>query len=96
MKLELVAQTNPYKAGVKSLPVVLMWQGKPLANRQINIFHRRFGMTARASAKTDETGRASILLSGQGEYLLNAVHLQAVEKADAVWQSHWATLSFKL
>ena len=96
MALELIARANPYDDTVKSLPVVLLWRGEPLANRQINIFHRQFGTVSRVPVTTDGTGRASIPLNGKGEYLLNAVHLQSVEDASVVWHSHWATLSFKL
>ncbi len=77
------------------LPVTLIWQGAPVANRQINIFHDD-GAVTRTTATTDETGRALIPLSGDGEYLLNAVVLRSVDDAPVAWASHWATLSFRL
>jgi hypothetical protein len=95
LPLELVAEANPYAAGVGILPVVLTWQGAPVANRLINVF-RDDGTVTRTTVTTDETGRAMIPLAGNGEYLLNAVRLQAVEDAPVAWASHWATLSFKL
>ncbi len=97
MPLELVAEANPYAPGVEMVPVTLTWQGAPVANRQINIF-RDDGAVTRTTATTDEAGRALIPLTGDGEYLLNAVVLRAVEDNDTpvVWASHWATLSFRL
>ena len=98
MPLELVAGANPYSVGLDRLPVRLLWQGAPLANRQITVFHDAGDAVeaTRRTVITDEEGRASIPLSGAGEYLLNAVHLQPVEDDPVVWSSHWATLSFKL
>ncbi len=95
LPLELVAEANPYAPGIEMLPVTLTWQGAPVANRQINIF-RDDGTVTRITATTDETGRALIPLTGDGEYLLNAVVLRAVDDAPVVWASHWATLSFRL
>lgn len=95
MPLELVAEANPYVPGVAMLPVILTWQGAPVANRQINIF-RDDGAVTRTTATTDATGRALIPLTGDGEYLLNAVVLRAVDDAPVAWASHWATLSFRL
>ena len=95
LPLELVAEANPYAAGIDVLPVVLTWQGEPVANRRINIF-RDDGTVTRTTATTDENGRAMIPLSGDGEYLLNAVRLRPVDDSPVAWASHWATLSFKL
>ena len=97
MPLELVAGANPYSADLENLPVRLLWQGVPLAERQITVFHDA-GNTAEVTRRTvitDEEGRASVPLVGTGEYLLNAVHLEPVEDTPVVWASHWATLSFK-
>ncbi len=95
MPLELVAEANPHAPGVDMLPVTLIWRGAPVANRRINIF-RDDGVVTRTTATTDATGRALIPLSGDGEYLLNAVVLRAVDDTPVVWDSHWATLSFRL
>ena len=98
LPLELVAEANPYAAGVGRLPVTLIWNGAPLANRQINIF-RDDGIDStvtRTKVVTDQDGRALIPLLGNGDYLLNSVHLEPVDAAPVVWASHWASLSFKL
>ncbi len=97
MPLELVAEVNPYAPEVEVLPVILTWRGAPVAGRQINIF-RDDGAVTRTTATTDEAGRALIPLTGDGEYLLNAVVLRPVDDdtTPVVWASHWATLSFRL
>ena len=95
MPLELVAGANPYAADLSVLPVTLSWQGAPVSDRQITIFHDH-GTVTRTIVTTDNNGRALIPLSGTGEYLLNAVHLQDADAPPVVWASHWASLSFKL
>lgn len=95
LPLELLAETNPYATNTDQLAVKLLWQGTPLDNWQITIFHDT-GTVKRTTVMTDDHGQAVIPLSGAGEYLLNAVHLQAVDDTPVVWQSYWGTLSFKL
>jgi hypothetical protein len=95
MPLELVAAANPYASGIDVLPVTLFWGGVPVANRQINIF-RDDGSVTRTTMTTDRDGQVRIPIEGGGEYLLNAVNIEAVEDAPVVWASHWATLSFSL
>jgi uncharacterized GH25 family protein len=95
MPFELIAEDNPYSPTVQLLRVSLIWRGIPAANHQISIF-RKDGVVTRTTAITDAAGRASIPLPGDGEYLLNAVHLEPVDAAPVVWESHWASMSFKL
>jgi hypothetical protein len=95
MPFELVAEANPYSPKVQLLRVLLIWHGVPVASHQISIF-RNDGVVTRTTAITDEAGLASIPLAGGGEYLLNAVYLEPVDDAPVVWESHWASLSFKL
>lgn len=77
-----------------SLPVRLFWQGEPLPNIQIRIFHRG-GDIEETTVRTDTEGRAQIPLTASGFFLLNAVHMLEVEqKNGAVWKSYWASLSF--
>lgn len=94
LPLELVARTNPYAADSDSLRVQLLWQGKPLAGRQINVFHDASEVSL-SHVVTDRNGIAELPLSSRGHYLLNAVHIEAVDNPPVYWQSHWATLSFR-
>jgi len=94
MPLELLAEENPYVTQKSSLPVRLFWQGEPLPDIQIRIFHRG-GETEETTVRTDTEGRAQIPLTASGFFLLNAVHMLEVEqKNGAVWKSYWASLSF--
>ncbi len=95
MPFEIIAETNPYVDGLESLSVILTWQGKPVAGRQIAIF-RYDGKVTRTLAVTGADGKAVIPLSGGGEFLLNAVNIEPVNEGDIAWKSHWASLTFGL
>ena len=96
MKLELTSGANPYVEDLSELPVTLTWKGAPLAGRQINVFYHNDSAVTPTRLVTDKNGRVIIRLSGPGEYLLNAVHLEPDDSPPIAWASHWATLSFRL
>ncbi len=97
MPLELIALQSPYamNAGQTTLPVQLLWHGVPLADQQINIFHRD-DVTGLSHVTTDAEGRAMVPVDRQGRYLLNAVHMMLNGNgAEHAWSSHWASLTFE-
>lgn len=97
MPFELVALENPY-AGGATVPVSLLWQGNEVPGAQIALFRRsENGAVVRSTYRTDETGKASIPLTGSGTFLLSAVHLEERSaESGAVWHSTWASLTFGL
>ena len=95
MPLELIARDNPYGHGVDGLEISLLWHGKSLPGRRVNVFHDD-GVVRRTSVATDTDGKARVALSGGGAYLLSAVLMRRDERRPVVWASHWASLSFKL
>ena len=100
MPFELVAGLNPFAdPQLKSLPVTLLWDGKPAPDLQIAIFQdtgNENGRT-RTTLHTDPNGKALIPLTGGGRFILNAVHMrEAGPELNAAWESHWASLTFEL
>lgn len=95
MPFELVALTNPY-AGQETLPVRLLWQGKPVADAQVAIFHRGpDGAVSRSLSRTGSTGIATVPTAASGFYLLSSVRLDERDPASGeVWHSTWAALGF--
>lgn len=102
MPFELTALQNPYVAGLAELEVALTWRGQVAGDAQVAIFVLPPGGTApddmvRTVVRTDAAGRAVIPLEMAGEYMLAAVHMEPLEDdIAAVWQSHWATLTFQI
>jgi uncharacterized GH25 family protein len=95
LPIELVVDGNPYSGENREITVQLLWQGNPLANRQISVF-RHDGTVTRALATTDDAGQAKVDVSRGGRFLLNAVHIDADGSGESMWRSHWASLTFEL
>src|SRR5688500_15235321 len=95
--LELIAERNPYALQPgQSLPVRLLYQGKPLAGALIVAVNRR-NPAAKVSARSDKDGRVTLSLSDPGMWLIKAVHMTAAPAgAASQWDSFWAALTFEL
>lgn len=95
MPLELVAERNPYQLATgETLPVRLLFNGKPIAGVQITAFSKA-DPGQRQLVRTDAEGRARIALPVVGPWLLNAVHMLAPSPGDkAHWSSLWASMTF--
>lgn len=96
LALELVPLADPYAlAGGSSLPLLLLYQGKPLAGALVEA--RSPDRAEKVSARTDAAGRAVLSLPGPGFWLVKAVHMvEAPAGSDADWESFWASLTFEV
>jgi len=106
LPLELVPASDPSAAG--ALLVQVLYRGKPLAGATIRAWNRalaaggapvaaaeRDSLPPVAEARTDANGVARLDVSRPGEWLLSCVHMVPSEdRAEADWQSLWASLSF--
>ena len=101
---EIVALANPYDNNLKSsLPVQVLYRGRPRKNIQIEVFTRRgpSGGVTKTRLRTDSKGIANILVLPQTDYLINAVTMRRPnpEKKldmDVYWESLWASLTFRI
>jgi len=100
LRTELTALANPYTDDLAGgMPVRLTWDGSPRAEAQIEVFERgpdeaepRVFMV-----RTSVDGIAVIPVVPGNDYLLSAVkmvELEPLAPGDAVWHSHWASLTF--
>lgn len=97
-EIELVAGTNPYgHVPDNELPVTLFYQDAAKPDTQIEIFARAAsGDVTLTLTRTDAAGTALIPLRPGHDYLLNAVALRpAPHESEAVWETHWASLTFR-
>jgi uncharacterized GH25 family protein len=96
LTLEIIAEENPYGlAPGATLPIRVLYDGKPAANLLVKSFNRDDSESPR-QIRTDAEGRARIEIPKPGETLISAVHMRPPltgEKAE--WHSLWASLTFK-
>lgn len=99
---ELVAVENPFQSKA-TLKFVLLFEGEPAANHQIDVFNRpidEIGDAAMVSYETNDQGVVEFP-RGSGDYLINAVKLMRptaglAESLNVVWVSLWASTTFTL
>ncbi|MEK9671414.1 MAG: DUF4198 domain-containing protein [Rhodospirillaceae bacterium] len=98
---EIVALKNPYTDDISGgLPIRVLYQGKPRADAQVEVFASDASNAVDVRTyRTDSDGRAAIPMKPGTEYLLDAVVMRTMDpkgKKDApVWESLWASLTFK-
>lgn len=97
LMFEWVALDNPYTNN-GPIRAQLLWQQQPLAGAQVRVFNRRSETLDETLLTTNADGIVSID-AVNGEFLINSVLLRepppATQRATgAVWESHWASLTF--
>ncbi len=105
LPLEWVVETNPYTTTGK-VKAQLLWQGKPAAKMQVNVFNKlkRTSPTSsliKTTLVTDAKGRVEIPRANGGLFMINSVKMiepdaQTSHSYNAVWESLWASMTFKV
>jgi uncharacterized GH25 family protein len=91
--LELIAETNPYRA--RTLRLRLLYQGKPLSGALVVAFNKAEPL-AKLKARTDDTGRVEFILPRSGVWLVTSVHMIPASFFSGYdWESQWASLTFE-
>ena len=92
-KFEISLLENPYNS-IETLSVHLEFSGASLPGRQVEMFWKG-SQLRRFTTITNEDGIASFKLLGDGDYMLNAVHVVEPEKQGVHWVSYWASATFE-
>lgn len=95
--LELVPLRNPYalRAGA-SLPLTLLFRGKPAANVLVVAMNREVPHLA-VRSRTNARGAVTLPLARPGLWLVKAVHMEPAPAGTGIdWESWWASLTFEL
>ncbi|ASJ75857.1 hypothetical protein IMCC3135_29030 [Granulosicoccus antarcticus IMCC3135] len=93
-RFELLALDSPFNAD--SLSLQLLFEDKPVQQRQIELFHRDSSdAVVRITALTDSRGMVDFDVSSAGDYLVNSVLVLESETTQAQWVTLWASLSFQ-
>ncbi|MGQ0627329.1 MAG: DUF4198 domain-containing protein [Phycisphaerales bacterium] len=98
LALEIVPETNPFQshAGDK-LTFLLIEDGKPCADAQVNAMTEVEGKTRRTTMRTGPDGKVTLELKSPGLWVLNVVRMRRAEnRSDVDWVSVWSTLTFDL
>lgn len=98
--IEIIPESHPYalKPGA-SLPIRVLFRGKPAANLQIEAaWLTKDGKAERKPiGRTDQQGRLGIPISSAGIWKLHTVLMErCAEPAAADWESFWASLTFEI
>lgn len=103
MFFELVASNNPYTDDMSSgMPITVLYRGQPLPDKQVDLFYKNAaGDLTRLSVQSDEAGEAIVPNIGDGEYMVNVVHLietfpEDQERTGVVWHSLWGSLTYAI
>lgn len=93
-RFELVPLENPFE--VNSLSLQLLFEESPLADRQVELFHRDSrDVVIRRTAVSDDQGLVQFDVSTSGDYLINSVLVLEPDAPPAHWTTLWASLFFQ-
>lgn len=97
-RLEIIPLADPFAAGAgDSLPVQLLFDGKPLAGALVKAWHKRARQTLIVRVLSDSEGKAAFDLPYAGTWMISVVHMiPASGVKDIDWDSHWGNLTFEL
>jgi hypothetical protein len=100
LKIEIVPLTEPaqLKAG-DSLPIQLLFDGKPLADTQVEMAlsaNPKSKTNLAIAGRTDASGKLEIRIAEAGKIRLHAVHMLPSTQPTHDWESFWATLTFEV
>ncbi len=103
LETEIVALANPYVEALTEMPVQVFYRGAPRADVQVELFAKApDGSVEITLYRTDAEGVARLPVRPGHSYLADAVVLRepseaALEaRADAVWETLWASLTFAI
>lgn len=101
LETEIVALANPYTDTMKNgLPVRVLYQGAPRADTQVELFEKTpEGQVTVTLFRTNSDGVAHLTVQPGHVYLADAVVLRPLDAEtprDPVWESLWASLTFKV
>lgn len=96
LAIEFVPERDPATLRVgDSLPVRVVWRGKPAAGLQVECAWSAGG--GRVAGRTDAQGRVRVLLDKAGKWRLHAVAIErVVDSAEVEWESYWASFTFEV
>ena len=91
--LEIILDDSPL--GAETMRAQIRFEGKPLAARQVELFHRDASkQVSRTTQRSDDSGYVEFDIAADGDYLINAVWVVKPDKPSADLISLWSSLFF--
>ena len=100
LKIEIVPLADPAlltEGG--SLPIQVLYEGKPLADVQVELASSRDPRTKTQMAiagRSDANGKLTVKIPNAGKVRLHAVTMNRVKQPSHDWESFWASLTFEV
>ena len=107
-KVEIFLEQNPGALRVgDEASLVVLHDGKPLANQQVFASHATFEprqvgevtvpQSSLYALRTDTEGRARFKITTQDKWYVQLIHMQQLTgDEDADWESNWSTITFEV
>lgn len=99
METEFIALTNPYHLDGQPMRVLLMYQGAPRGDAQVEMWAKSGDDVTRTFHRTDAEGIAELPVTPGFSYQIDAVVIREPASTDAIalgvmWESLWANMTF--
>ena len=96
MPIDIIPSSNPYQLKNKEqLRVKIYYQGSPLPNALIKIWHRVKNKTGKKELKTDSKGEIVFPVSTNGKWMISTVRMERLfDNPICDWQSYWGSLTW--
>jgi hypothetical protein len=97
LPLEIVPRRDPFQLATgDTLPVRVLFQGRPLADAPLGWTSPGDGESPRGTVRTDEAGDALIPIGRLGLMTIRLTHMTRPKTAEYEWESFWTTLTFRI
>ena len=96
MPIDIIPSSNPYQLKNKEqLRVKIYYQGSPLPNALIKIWHRMKNKTGKKEMKTDRKGEIVFPVRTNGKWMISTVKMERLfDNPICDWQSYWGSLTW--
>ena len=102
--VEILLDQNPYKLRFgDDVSFRVLVDGKAAANQLVRASYEGFhghdasgGHINSYNLRTDNDGRASLLLSNKALWYISLIHMQKISDPEADYESNWATITFQV
>jgi uncharacterized GH25 family protein len=96
LPLDLIPLSNPYGLNNKdTLRVKLLFNGKPLSNAKVRVWHKQSASVTDSSFTSNEKGEISFTVETTGEWMVSCVNMiRLTDDANANWQSYWGSVTW--